>query len=105
MKSVLEMRHDAEVSTAPTKRPEEVAVLILGRLDGLTVRGHDMCSDEIVDGEAELALKVADPATQSQPRDPRISEGSARARQTEGLGRCVVLLPGGAPTGDRRLGI
>ena len=62
MHLVLEGRHDAEVPAAAAKSPEQVRVLVLVGYFDLTVSGHDLGREQVVDGQAVGAGQVADPA-------------------------------------------
>src|SRR5205085_1647935 len=50
---------DAEVAAAATEPPEELGVLVFGRGDDLALGGDDVGADQVVGGEAELALEPA----------------------------------------------
>jgi hypothetical protein len=55
MKPVLEGGAHAEVSASPTKRPQQVRVLVLGGDQESTVGGDHIGRDQVVAGKAEAA--------------------------------------------------
>jgi hypothetical protein len=93
---IVEVRHDAEVPTAPPERPEEVRVRRMTGADELAVGGDDVGAQEVVDREAVLtheephATRERDAA---YPDGPGIPEASCSSYSGS---------PGGHhPAGDR----
>jgi hypothetical protein len=66
LSSALERRHDAEVATASTDRPEQVRVASVVDLEALSVRRHDLGGHQAIDGQADLACKDADAAAERE---------------------------------------
>src|SRR2546430_5265911 len=62
----LELGDDPEVAAAAANAPEEVGVLILARLDELTVGGDQIDGEQLIDREAVLAHHPADAAAERQ---------------------------------------
>jgi hypothetical protein len=50
VKLELELRDDPEVAAAAAQPPEQLAVVVLVRVDDAAVCGDDVCRDEVVAG-------------------------------------------------------
>ncbi len=103
----VERGDDAEVAAATPQTPEQVGVLVLGRDDLAAVGGHDLGLDEVVAGEAELALEPAAPAPERQTADAGVRHAAAGDGEAVLLGGGVDRAPlGTAPdAGDALLGV
>ena len=87
----LELGDDPEVAAAATEAPEEVRVLVGGRLHELAVCGDDVDPAQLVDRQAVLAHDPADPAAERQARDARVRDDPRRRGQAERLRLAVEL--------------
>jgi hypothetical protein len=107
MQGELERAHDAEVAAAAAQRPEQVGVLGGRRPDEPAVRRDDRRCDEVVAGQAVLALEPAGATAQREAGDARRRDAPAGGGQAVALRGTVDLCPGGAPAhaGDPRLGV
>ena len=85
MKSILEARHDAEIPATTSDGPEKILVLAFARVPKVSIRGHDVHGEEIVDGHAVLAAEPAEPTAQRESGDAGRRVDSERGRKTEGL--------------------
>ena len=92
-----ERGRDAEVAAAAVQRPEQVRVLVRAGGDPRPVGGHQLDRDEVVAGEAVLALQPARPAAEREP-------GDAGGRHPPAGGREPVLLRGAVELGPRAAG-
>src|SRR5215207_6050529 len=89
MKLILERGDDAEVTAAASNSPVEVFVLLgVGRKQ-LPVRAHHVGRDEVVAGEAILAVEPAEAAPEGQPCDTGQRNDSEGGRQAKRL--CLVV--------------
>src|SRR6266540_378943 len=70
----LELGHDPEVAAAAANAPEEILVLVRGRLDELAVGGDQIHAPQLVDREAVPAHDPADSAPEGQPGDARVRD-------------------------------
>ena len=84
---------DAEVAAASAKRPEQVRVPLGVRGDHGPVGQDDVGGEQAVDGQAELAAQVADPAAQGEAADAGGGDEAARHRQPERVGGVVDVAP------------
>ncbi len=91
MKSELEGRHHAEVRARAPHPPEEVGLLGLGGPHRASIRGHELHGTQVVDGQAELPLEPAHPATERQPRDAGVADDADRADESVCLGSDIEL--------------
>ena len=87
----LELRDDPEVAAAPAHAPEEICVLVRARLDELSVGGHEIHRDELVDRQSVLAHDPADPAAEREPGDAGVRDDAGRHREPERLRLLVEL--------------
>src|ERR671936_568751 len=62
MQTILERRHDAEVSAASSQRPEQIRMLRLACRDDARVVKDDPSGQEIIDGISASAHQPAQPA-------------------------------------------
>src|SRR5689334_24326332 len=53
MQAILELRRDAEISTAAADSPEEVCVLVLAGATHFSIGAHDLGRNEVVTGESK----------------------------------------------------
>ena len=93
MNAVLESCHYPEVAAATPKPPEEVVVLFGAHLEKAAVRGHQVGRDQVVTGEAVLAVQVADSSAERESRDAGRGHDPAGRGETEGLGLVVDVAP------------
>ena len=91
MEPVDERGHDAEVAAAAADRPEEVRVLVGARPQQLAVGGDDVGGEQVVAGQAVLAVEPADAATSVRPAMPVDRDCPERSRQTERLRGAVEV--------------
>jgi hypothetical protein len=87
----LEIGDDAEVPTAASHTPEEVRVLGLRRLHELSVRGHQIDAQKLVDRQPVLALEPTDPPTEGEPGEAGVGDDARRDREPKGLGLAIHL--------------
>ena len=92
-----ERGNDAEVAAAPSERPEEVGISILGGGHEAAVGEHDVGRDEIVDGQAERSRQIADASAEREPSDAGRRDDPERRGKAEGMGRVVDLSEKRAP--------
>jgi hypothetical protein len=76
----LELRRDPEITAASTKTPEEVGVLLLTGFDERALSGDEVDGEQVIDGEAELSHRKADPSAQRQPCHARMRDEARRNR-------------------------
>src|SRR5215218_7427097 len=88
----LELRRDPEIAASSTETPEEVGVLLLTGLYELALGGDEVDGEQVVDGEAELSHRKADPAAKRQPCQARMRDEPGGNGKSKGL-RLAVQLP------------
>jgi hypothetical protein len=88
--------HHAEVASPAAYPPEEVPVLLLAGRQEPAVGGHYVRGDEVVAGEAVLAVEPAEAAPEREARYAGHRDYPQRGRQPERL-RLVVELAQGQP--------
>ena len=99
-----EVDDDAEVATAASERPEQVAVLALARAHDVTGRRHDGRADQIVERQPVETDEMADAAAEGQTGDAGVAEGAARRGEPVAQARRIEILPErAAATGCRPL--
>ena len=81
MERELERRHDAEGAAAAAQRPQQVGVLVGGRAHDRAVPRHQLGGEQVVAGQAVLALQPARAAAQRQPGDAGGGDAAAGRRQ------------------------
>src|SRR5206468_3231632 len=86
---------DAEVSTAPAQRPEQILVLIARRAEHPAIGSHDLGREEIVGSKSSEPAEPPDTAAERQPGHTGGADETARHRQSMLLGRRVKLTPRG----------
>ena len=77
----LEAGHHPEVASATAEGPEQVRVLALAGVQQLTVGGHDVGTDEAVDGQATPSRQPAHPAAQRQSAHAGVTDDPRGHRQ------------------------
>ena len=82
---------DAEVAAAAAQRPEEIGVLRLAGGDEAAVGQHHVGLEQVVDGQAELAGEVAEPAAEGDAADAGGGDDAAGGGQPEGVGGVVQI--------------
>ena len=85
VKPKLERGDHAEAAAASAQRPEQLAVLVLGGADQLALAGHQLGRDQVVAGEAVLALEPARAAAQGEPAHAGRGHPPAGGRQAVDL--------------------
>ena len=90
---------DAEVAAAAAQRPEQVRVRGLARRHQRAVGEHDICREQVVDGQPEAPGEIADAAAQCETADARRGQEARRRRHAERHGGVVDIAPG-APRVD-----
>ena len=93
---------DAEVAAAAAEPPEQVGVLGGRRLHDRAVGGDHLGLDEVVAGEAELALEPAAAAAEREPGDAGVGHAPAGDREPVLLRGGVELAPVEAGLGAHR---
>ena len=96
MEPELEGGGHAEVAAAAPQRPEQVRVLVRGGAHDLAVRGHQLDRQQVVAGQAVLALEPARAAAQGQPGHAGAGHASTGGGEPVRLGGAVDVGPGGA---------
>ena len=97
-------RH-AEVAAAAAKRPHQVGMCLVGDVQHLTCRRHQLHPDQVVGRKALGRHQPAQPAAQRVAADPGAGDGAARDGQPV-LGRSVVQIrPDRAALRARRPGL
>ena len=91
MQAVLEARDDAEVATAASQSPHEIAVLGVAASHDGAVREDDLGGDEVVARQSVLAGEPADAAVERQPGDAGHRHEAERCGEAVLLGRGVEL--------------
>ena len=92
----LDRGHDAEVAAAAAQRPEQLGVLVGGRADRLAAGGDQLDGEDVVDGQAVLALEPARAAAEREPGDAGARDAPADGGEPVLLGGGVDLAPGQA---------
>ena len=107
MEAELQPRGDPEVAAAAAQGPEEIGVVVGVHAQELTVGGHDVGGEQVVDREAVLAREEADTAGQRDPADPDRARVAEPGREAVRAGRGGVLARGqpGLGPGRASLGI
>ena len=98
----VERGDDAKVAAAAAQAPEELRVLLLRRHDLTAVGSHDLGRDQVVAGEAELALEPATAAAECETRDAGARDTAAGDGEAVLLRRGVELAPGEPAFGARQ---
>ena len=103
----LDRGHDAEVAAAAAQRPEQLGMLVGGRADLVAAGGDELDGEDVVAGEAVLALEPAGAAAEREARDAGARHAAADGREPVRLGGGVELAPGQAGAGahDAALGV
>jgi len=96
VEAIPEGGHHAEVASPAAYPPEEVPVLLLAGLQEPAVGGHDVRGDEVVAGEAVLAVEPAEAAPEGEARYAGYRDHPEGGRQPERL-RLVVELAQSEP--------
>src|SRR5437588_7276553 len=81
--TVFEPRDDAEVSSAPANRPEEVRFRVFARRDDVTGGENHLRGQEIVERDPVLGHQPAEPTTDSEARYPGAGDLTAGRGETE----------------------
>jgi hypothetical protein len=89
----LELGHDAEISTAPAKRPEQLRVPILAGDHDAAIRGDDHGPHQVVAGQAGRSHEESQAARQREPTDAGVAERAAGRGQALRGRRAVHVLP------------
>ena len=84
-----ELGDDTEAGARAAERPEQVGVLVAAGPADLAVGGDDLGLEQVVDGPAEPAGEVAEPAAERQPGDADLGEEAERHGEAVCLGRAV----------------
>jgi hypothetical protein len=92
----LERGDHAEAPAAAAQRPQQLRVLVLRRAHQPAIGGDELRRDEVVAGEAVLALQPAGAAAEREPADAGGGHAAARGGEAVRLGGAVDLRPGGA---------
>src|SRR5262245_40698543 len=87
MHTECECRHDAEVATATSHRPEQVRLFLSGGSHQATVCGDDVHANEIVDGQPEPPTEPPHAAAEGQTTDTGMRYNPSRGHES-------VLQPG-----------
>ena len=101
MQLVFERGDDAEVAAAAAQSPEQVRVIVGARGQEPAIGGDDVGGEQVVAGQAVLALQPADAAAEGEAGDAGRRHGAAGGGESEGLGLAVELSPGQARLGVR----
>ncbi len=98
---------DAEVATAAAQPPEQLGVLVRRCAHEPSVGGHELGADEVVAGEAVLALQPARAAAEGEAGDAGGRHAPSGGCQAMRGRRAVELGPGGAAAdaGHAALGV
>jgi hypothetical protein len=97
---VLEGGGDPEVPAATPQPPEQLRLPLGVDPEALAVGGDQVDRAQVVDGQAEAAHGMPEPATQGQPADAGMADDPGRDGQPEALGGPVQLAqqdPAGGP--------
>ncbi len=97
-----ERRDDADVRAGAAHGPEQVGVLIAARPADDAVGGDDLHRQEVVDGPAEAAAEVAEPAAEGEAADADLREEPEDRREAVLLRRPVHVAQQGAAADGRR---
>ena len=84
----LEARDNAEVAATPADTPEQLGILCFARADQLTVGGHQVDREQLVDGQAMFAHDPADAATKGEARQTGVGDdarGNGQPKRLRGL--------------------
>ena len=95
----LKCRDDAKISTATTHCPEKVGVLGFAGGQVAPVGADQVDRDQVVTGEAVLAVKPTMAAAKCQAGDAGLRHNAERHGESEGLGLAVDVADGGAAAG------
>ncbi len=103
----LERGDHAEVAAAAAQRPEQLGMLVRGRAHLLALGGHELDGEQVVAGQAVLALEPAGPAAEREAGHAGGRHAAAGGGEAVGLGGAVELRPGraGADARDPALGV
>src|SRR5262245_63702515 len=99
MQAELESRHDAEVATASAQAPQQLGVPVVARANERPVGRDDLCTNEVVAGQAVLSGQVADPPAEREAGDAGRADDAAGCDKPEGLSRRVEVEPRRAAVG------
>ncbi|MNU57058.1 hypothetical protein D3C71_461680 [compost metagenome] len=107
MKLKFEHGDHAEIAAAASDCPEQVFVVLRAGVQQFSIRGDDIRRQQVVDAQAEPAAEPAEPAPQSQARDPGRRIDAEGNGQAESLGFVVKVGQGcaGFDIGSGGLGI
>ena len=92
----LEGRDDAVVRARSADAPEQVGVLVLGRVHEPAVGGDELDREQVVERQPELPHQPSHPAAQRQAGDPGVRDDPDRADQAEALSSVVEVAEEGA---------
>ena len=101
VQAVLKARRDAKVAAAAAYRPEKVRVRLGIDAQQLSIGGHDVRGEEVIDRQPVLAREITHATAQRDPADshgPRIAEAG---REAVLIGGDRVLSGGQAGLGPR----
>jgi hypothetical protein len=96
MQRELERGDDAEIAATASQRPEQIRVLVRGRLHDAAIGGDHLGGQQVVDDEPVLAHEEADATAEGHPGDARVADDAAGGGQTVGLRLAVDVAPQGA---------
>ena len=104
MELEFERGDDPEVPTGAADAPEELGLLSLACPDEPAIGRDELDRPKAVDGEPELPLETADPATEREAGDTRVADDADRADEPMRLGGDIELAEEGTavrPRGPR----
>ena len=90
---VRQRRGDPEVPPAAAETPHQVGMRLVGYLQHLAVRGHQLDGDQVVAGEALGRHQPAQPAAQRVAGDPGGRDGAPGDGESVRPGRVVDVAP------------
>ena len=86
-----EGRDHPEIAAATADAPEQVRVLLVGRVDGGPGRGHDVDREQVVHGQSVGMREPPEAAAEGEPRDARPGHDPDRHRETERFGGAIDM--------------
>lgn len=92
MKTVLDGRHHAEVAATAAQCPEEIRIPLSACLMKLTIGGHNVSADDVVDRQAALPHQPSKSAAQREADHSGVRDRASGRRESEGL-RFVIEFP------------
>jgi hypothetical protein len=76
------------------QRPEQIGVFVVAGVKEISVGGHHIGRDDIVEGQAVPPCQVSDATAQRQAGDTSRGDDPTHGVKPEGMGRVIEIPPG-----------